>query len=85
MRFDPFLVTAIDSVSAAANTRLVQALVEADASHAVDVVLRAGDLLVFQNYRVLHRRVAFTPLPAARSRWLRRFYGARTLARRRDG
>lgn len=37
------------------------------------VFLAPGDLLLFDNYRVMHRREAFTPLPS-KSRWLRRVY-----------
>lgn len=35
-----------------------------------------GDFVIFDNYRVLHRRRAFTPAPAARARWLRRCYAS---------
>jgi hypothetical protein len=43
---------------------------------AEELVLRPGDFMVFDNYRVLHRRRAFTPGPAATARWLRRCYAA---------
>lgn len=41
-----------------------------------EIVLEAGQFMIFDNYRVLHRRKAFTPAPAARARWLRRCYAA---------
>jgi L-asparagine oxygenase len=60
-----------------------------EASHALDLwsavldrmprhqhVLQPGEFLVFDNYRVLHRRRAFTPGPAATARWLRRCYAS---------
>lgn len=75
-RFDPFLVMPNTAHAAAANARLILALAESR-PRAVDIVLDAGDVMVFKNYRMLHMRVAFTPLAADESRWLRRFYGAR--------
>ncbi|WP_240204816.1 TauD/TfdA family dioxygenase [Streptomyces actuosus] len=41
-----------------------------------ELVLETGDFMVFDNYRVLHRRKAFTPQPATTARWLRRCYAA---------
>ncbi|MFI8105506.1 TauD/TfdA family dioxygenase [Streptomyces sp. NPDC086023] len=38
------------------------------------LLLGAGDFLAFDNYRVLHRRVGFTPAGSGRERWLRRCY-----------
>jgi hypothetical protein len=43
---------------------------------AQEPVLRPGEFLIFDNYRVLHRRRAFTPGPAATARWLRRCYAS---------
>ena len=43
---------------------------------AQEFVLDAGDFLIFDNYRVLHRRRAFTPRPNATARWLRRCYAS---------
>lgn len=73
-RYDPFLVTPKTPKAAAANVELILALVQAE-SHAIGVTLGGGDLMIFKNYRLLHMRVAFSPLQPARSRWLRRFYG----------
>lgn len=73
-RYDPFLVTPKNPKAAAANVELILALVRAE-SHAIDVTLGGGDLMIFKNYRLLHMRIAFSPLQSARSRWLRRFYG----------
>lgn len=39
-----------------------------------ELVLRPGEFLIFDNYRVLHRRRSFTPAPARTARWLRRCY-----------
>ncbi|WP_018348624.1 TauD/TfdA family dioxygenase [Longispora albida] len=39
-------------------------------------VLDPGQVLVFDNYRSLHRRTAFTPADPDRSRWLRRCYAS---------
>lgn len=41
-----------------------------------ELVLSAGDFMIFDNYRVLHRRKAFSPLPDAGARWLRRIYAS---------
>lgn len=73
-RYDPFLVTPKTPKAAAANARLILALKQVE-SYAIDVALDGGDLMIFKNYRLLHMRVAFSPLKPARSRWLRRFYG----------
>ncbi|QNP75569.1 TauD/TfdA family dioxygenase [Streptomyces roseirectus] len=43
---------------------------------AAELVLDTGDFLIFDNYRVLHRRKAFTPRPATTARWLRRCYAS---------
>jgi hypothetical protein len=76
MRYDPFLVSTRDPAALVANARLMVALAEAK-PRAIDVVLGAGDIMVLNNYRVLHMRVAFEPDRSERSRWLRRFYGRR--------
>ncbi|AJF69907.1 TauD/TfdA family dioxygenase [Streptomyces vietnamensis] len=41
-----------------------------------DPVLRAGQFLAFDNYRVLHRRKAFTARHDDNARWLRRCYAS---------
>lgn len=38
------------------------------------IFLEPGDFLIFDNYRVLHRRPAFRPGPATEARWVRRCY-----------
>ncbi|GLU49803.1 TauD/TfdA family dioxygenase [Nocardiopsis ansamitocini] len=43
---------------------------------AEELVLEPGVFMAFDNHRVLHRRRAFTPGPAAAARWLRRCYAA---------
>jgi hypothetical protein len=41
---------------------------------AEELVLDSGEFLIFDNYRLLHRRKAFTPAPVVQARWLRRCY-----------
>ncbi len=41
-----------------------------------ELVLEPGQFLVFDNYRVLHRRRGFTPGPTPTARWLRRCYAS---------
>lgn len=43
---------------------------------AARLTLEPGEFLIFDNYRVLHRRRAFTPNPSGRARWLRRCYAS---------
>lgn len=38
------------------------------------ICLETGDFLIFDNYRVLHRRPAFQPGSASEARWVRRCY-----------
>jgi hypothetical protein len=44
-------------------------------SNSIPIYLQAGELLMFDNYRVLHRRKAFDPGKLAHARWLRRCFG----------
>jgi hypothetical protein len=74
-RYDPFLVTPRSPAAAAANARLILTLAD-HARRATDILLSAGDLLIFKNTRLFHMRSAFTPGPREESRWLRRIYGA---------
>jgi hypothetical protein len=41
-----------------------------------EFTLDAGEFLIFDNYRSLHRRRAFTPGPVTEARWLRRCYAS---------
>jgi L-asparagine oxygenase len=75
MRYDPNLVTASTDAACAANEWLKLAL-SICKEKARDIIVNAGDLLVFQNYQLMHMRVAFEPLAPEQSRWLRRFYGS---------
>jgi hypothetical protein len=77
LRYDPFLVSTKDPAALLAHARLAVALEEATPA-AIDIMIDAGDVVIFKNYRVLHMRVAFQPYHAADSRWLRRFYGSST-------
>lgn len=58
----------------AARTALVRWSTALQETPAVQPVLETGDFMIFDNYRVLHRRKAFTPKSDARARWLRRCY-----------
>jgi L-asparagine oxygenase len=71
VRFDRGTTHGQDPEAEAALTRLREA---AAASPRRECVLEAGDFLIFDNYRVLHRRRAFTPGPTETARWLRRCY-----------
>ncbi|MFG2191530.1 TauD/TfdA family dioxygenase [Streptomyces sp. NPDC048639] len=48
----------------------------------VPVTVEAGGFHIFDNRRVLHRRVSFAPAPPGRARWLRRCYAMRRAAAR---
>lgn len=50
----------------------------------ISITVAPGDCLVFDNYRVVHRREKFAPGPPHESRWLRRMYGARIPQRGSD-
>jgi hypothetical protein len=41
-----------------------------------ELILQPGEFMIFDNYRVLHRRRAFTPRSDGSARWLRRCYAA---------
>jgi hypothetical protein len=73
MRYDHGSTRGLTARSAAALDELAAALRTEDAER---FVLRPGDFLFFDNYRVLHRRRSFTPRPAAGARWLRRCYAS---------
>ncbi|MER6122367.1 TauD/TfdA family dioxygenase [Streptomyces sp. NPDC001795] len=73
MRYDHGTTRGLTARAAAALDELTAALRTDDAER---FVLRPGDFLLFDNYRVLHRRRAFTPRPAATARWLRRCYAS---------
>ncbi|AEB47709.1 TauD/TfdA family dioxygenase [Micromonospora maris] len=72
-RYDRGTVTGTTPAAAAALDRWVQALEQARAE---EFVLSPGDFLIFDNYRVLHRRRAFQPGPTETARWLRRCYAS---------
>jgi hypothetical protein len=44
-------------------------------SETLPIFLEPGELLFFDNYRVLHRRGSFDPGPPETARWLRRCFG----------
>ncbi|WP_039933397.1 TauD/TfdA family dioxygenase [Streptomyces viridochromogenes] len=73
LRYDHGTTRGLTARAAAALDELAEALSGADAEQ---FVLRPGDFLFFDNYRVLHRRRAFTPGPKAGARWLRRCYAS---------
>ncbi|MDG4767454.1 TauD/TfdA family dioxygenase [Solwaraspora sp. WMMD406] len=73
VRFDRGTTRARDAVAASALQAWIGALARVPRR---ELVLGAGDFLIFDNYRVLHRRSRFTPAPAATARWLRRCYAS---------
>ncbi len=72
-RYDQGTVTGTTPAARAALDLWVRTLRQTDAE---EIVLRPGDFLIFDNYRVLHRRQAFQPGPADTARWLRRCYAS---------
>lgn len=73
VRFDRGTTTGRTPAAAAALERWCEVLRTVPAE---ELVLEPGVFLVFDNYRVLHRRRRFEPKPAAQARWLRRCYAA---------
>jgi L-asparagine oxygenase len=70
-RYDP---STTEGLTERARAGLVTWSKALDQVKAKEFVLESGDFLIFDNYRVLHRRRAFRPQPAATARWLRRCY-----------
>jgi hypothetical protein len=73
VRFDRGTTLGRTEAAGEALERWVRGLASAPS---VQLVMTSGDFLIFDNYRVLHRRGAFTPNPAASARWLRRCYAS---------
>jgi hypothetical protein len=73
VRFDRDATSAENRPSRAALADWISALQRA--AH-TEPVLTTGRFLVFDNYRVLHRRKAFQPAADGRERWLRRCYAS---------
>jgi hypothetical protein len=73
VRFDRGTTTGCTRAAAAALARWCEVLPTVPAE---ELVLDTGQFMIFDNYRVLHRRRAFTPGPDATARWLRRCYAA---------
>lgn len=73
VRYDPGTVTASNPRCEAALAQWRQAL---DSITGEELVLGPGDFLIFDNYRILHRRRAFEPGPVTQARWLRRCYAS---------
>lgn len=72
-RFDHGTTTGLTEEAAATLRTWAETLEDVPA---MEPVLRPGEFLIFDNYRTLHRRKAFTPGPAATARWLRRCYAS---------
>ncbi len=74
-RFD--MSEGVHALTATAQRALeaLRAAVTRAADKALSVQLSPGDMLIFDNYRVMHRRDAFTPHSTWEGRWLRRVYG----------
>ena len=73
VRYDRGSTRGLDTRSTAALEQWSTALNDLPA---YDLVLQPGEFLIFDNYRVLHRRKRFTPLEPDVSRWLRRCYAS---------
>lgn len=73
VRYDRGTTKGRTAAAAAALDDWVEAL--AGAPHQ-QFCLDTGDFLIFDNYRVLHRRPAFTPGTATEARWVRRCYAS---------
>jgi hypothetical protein len=71
VRYDRDTVRGVTEEASAAQAKWNDALGRVEGSGSV---LDTGDFLVFDNYRVLHRRAAFTP--TSNPRWLRRCYAS---------
>jgi len=76
MVFDADLMVGIDGEATAALAALADIVEE----HHTSVVLEAGDLLVVDNYRVVHGRSSFTPRFDGTDRWLQRTFVISDLA-----
>ncbi|MGH3770114.1 MAG: TauD/TfdA family dioxygenase [Pseudonocardiaceae bacterium] len=59
-------------VEGAATREILALMVREIARARFEVMLRAGDLLVFNNRRTVHWRSAFAPHTSARERWIKR-------------
>lgn len=73
VRYDRGHTTGLTGDAAEALERWCDVLADVPAE---EMVLEPGMFMAFDNYRVLHRRRAFIPNPAAAARWLRRCYAA---------
>lgn len=73
VRFDRGTTAGLTDESAAMLEVWADSLANAPA---LEPVLQPGEFLIFDNYRTLHRRKAFTPGPAETARWLRRCYAS---------
>ncbi len=74
VRYGPGRVSGLTLRATRALSQFERRLAELDG---VPVLVRAGDFHIFDNRRVLHRRVPFQPAAPGTARWLRRCY-ART-------
>jgi L-asparagine oxygenase len=72
-RFDRGTTRALSPTAADALDTWIGSLSQAPSTQPV---LKPGQFLIFDNYRVLHRRRAFTPAPADEARWFRRCYAS---------
>lgn len=73
VRYDRGTTRPVGPAAAAAMRDWVDAL---NAAPSLRPTLRPGQFLIFDNYRVVHRRRAFEPAPPDRARWLRRCYAS---------
>ncbi|MFC8453271.1 TauD/TfdA family dioxygenase [Kitasatospora sp. NPDC057223] len=71
LRYGPGLARGLTAEAGAALAAFEAVLAGMDGA---PVLIGAGGFHVFDNRRVMHRRVPFTPAAAGRARWLRRCY-----------
>lgn len=74
------LTNGVSAITAGGERALsrIREVVEIIEPERISIIVAPGDCLVFDNYRVVHRRERFMPAPLHESRWLRRMYGATT-------
>ncbi len=71
LRYGPGLITGLTARARESLAAFETGLAALDGT---PVLIGAGDFHVFDNRRVMHRRVPFRPAGAGRARWLRRCY-----------
>jgi Fe(II)/alpha-ketoglutarate-dependent arginine beta-hydroxylase len=81
MRLDPYYMTVLDADDEAAEA--LDTMVKAIDEQMTDTVLQAGDVLILDNYRVVHGRKPFSAKFDGADRWLKRLNVTRDLRKSR--